>query len=241
MNKFRFEGFDLRPASATGHPQAPRLIEATTDGNATATAQAQALLGRVLRFRAMRIRRTLLLLIVCLAWSGCNRNMEPYVPGEEPKQPDLSRIFPVPAEERAAPVVAMPAAPGQASAARGIPPQPKQGANQGTIQGTIRVAPELADRIPEAATLFVIVRPGDAGPPLAVKRIELPNFPFEFSVGPEDRMVEARPFQGPLTLTARLDSDGNAGTRGPGDIQGRYPDPVDPGTKSLEFSLDELL
>jgi cytochrome c-type biogenesis protein CcmH len=157
--------------------------------------------------------------------------MEPYVPGEEPMQPDLSRIFPAPAEEREAPVAAMPATPGQA--ARGISPQP--------IQGTIEVAPELADRIPDGATLFVILRTGDTGPPTAAKKIESPSFPFEFSVGPADRMIQARPFQGPLRLTARLDTDGNAATRSPGDIQGRYPDPVDPGAKSLAITLDEVL
>jgi len=179
----------------------------------------------------MGFPRILLLVIACLGAAGCNRNMEPYVPGEEPKQPDLSRIFPEAAEEREAPVAIMPAAPGQA--ARGIPPQ--------SIQGTIEVAPELADRIPEGATLFVIVRAGETGPPTAVKKVESPSFPFQFSVGPEDRMIQAQPFQGPLRLTARLDTDGNAGTRSPGDIQGGYPDPVDPGAKSLEFSLDELL
>lgn len=185
----------------------------------------------VLRFAVMGLRRILLLAIACLACSGCNRNMEPYVPGEEPKQPDLSRIFPEAAEERDTPVMAMPAAPGQD--VRGIPPQP--------IQGTIEVASELANRIPEGATLFVILRTGEAGPPTAVKKIQAASFPFEFSVGPEDRMIQAQPFRGPFRLSARLDVDGNAGTRGPGDIQGRYPDPVDPGAKSLRFSLDEPL
>jgi len=179
----------------------------------------------------MWLRRILLLPIALLACSGCNRNMEPYVPGEEPKQPDLSRIFPAAAEERKAPVAAMPGASGQAP--RGVLPQP--------VQGTIEVAPELADRIPDGATLFVVVRTSDTGPPTAVKRFESPSFPFEFSVGPEDRMIEAMPFQAPLRLTARLDVDGNARTRGPGDIQGSYPDPVAPGDKSLELSLDELL
>jgi hypothetical protein len=175
-----------------------------------------------------------LLAVVLLAHSGCNRNMEPYVPGEEPKEPDLSRIFPAGAEVEQAPVTAMPAmpaAPGQAPAA--ITPQP--------IEGTIEVAAELADRIPDGATLFLIARMGDAGPPTAVVRIDSPSFPLEFSLGPEHRMIQTLPFRGPLQLTARLDADGNAGTRTPGDLQGSYPEPVDPGAKSLQLTLDEVL
>jgi hypothetical protein len=236
MNEFRFEGFDLRPPTSEGHPQLPQRVEATTDGNSAAMAGEPALPGHVLPSAAMRFRRILLLVVACLACGGCNRNMEPYVPGEEPKQPDLSRIFPDAAEKRAAPFAAMPAAPGQP--ATGIPPQSIQGK---PIQGTIEVAPELADRIPDGATLFVVVRASEVGPPTAVKRIESPSFPIEFSVGPEDRMIQTQPFQGPLQLTARLDTDGNARTRSPGDLQGRYPNPVDPGAKSLELSLDELL
>jgi hypothetical protein len=31
------------------------------------------------------------LLVTAMAWSiGCDRNMEPFVPGEEPREPDLS-------------------------------------------------------------------------------------------------------------------------------------------------------
>jgi hypothetical protein len=180
----------------------------------------------------MLSRLVALLTIALLAVIGCNRNMEPYVPGEEPKEPDLSKIFPSsPDEPRQAPMAAMPAAPGQASAEAPAPP----------IQGTIEIAAELADRIPDGATLFVVVRMGAAGPPTAVVRVPSPSFPFEFSVGPEHRMIQTMPFRGPLELTARLDSDGNAGTRTPGDLQGRYPDPVDPGARSLKLTLDEVL
>ena len=54
-------------------------------------------------------------------------------------------------------------------------------------------------------------------------------------------MIQTMPFRGPLKLTARLDSDGNAGTRTPGDLQGQYPESVDPGAKSLQLTLDEAL
>jgi len=194
----------------------------------------------------MLLRRLVLIALVLLAHSGCNRNMEPYVPGEQPKEPDLSRIFPAGAEVEEAPVTAMPAAPGEAPAptpARPTPAQraPAQPAPAQPIEGTIEIAPELADRVPSGATLFLVARTGAAGPPTAVVRVESPSFPYEFSLGPEHRMIKAMPFVGPLSLTARLDVDGNARTQTPGDLQGRYPDPVDPGAKSLRLTLDEAI
>jgi cytochrome c-type biogenesis protein CcmH len=121
----------------------------------------------------------------------------------------------------------------------GAPPAATQDAQP--IEGTIVVAPELAERVPAGATLFVIVRRGSGGPPTAVKRIEAPTFPLAFSIGPENRMIQTLPFEGPLQLTARLDTDGDAGTRLPGDLSGRLAGPVDPGAKALTLTLDEIL
>ena len=67
------------------------------------------------------------------------------------------------------------------------------------------------------------------------------RFPLEFSIGPEDRMIQAMPFVGPLRVTARLDADGNATTRNPGDLQGAAPDSVSPGASDIEVVLDEVL
>src|SRR5262245_4026339 len=71
--------------------------------------------GASLRCEPMRARSRIALLCAALALYGCDRNLEPYDPAEQPRQPDLSRIFPAGAEraERAEP--GLPAAP----AARG--------------------------------------------------------------------------------------------------------------------------
>ena len=49
---------------------------------------------------------TRLLIAVCLAaaLAGCDRNIEPFVEGEQPRQPDLSAIFPEGAERAATPM-----------------------------------------------------------------------------------------------------------------------------------------
>jgi hypothetical protein len=74
-----------------------------------------------------------------------------------------------------------------------------------------------------------------------VRRIPSPSFPLAFSIGPDDRMIASRPFVGPLNLTARLDGDGNATTRSPGDLQGAAAAPVDPGASGVVVVLDEAL
>jgi hypothetical protein len=102
------------------------------------------------------------------------------------------------------------------------------------------VAAELEDRVPQGAVLFLIARRGGAGPPLAVERIASPRFPVEFSLGPEDRMIQTLPFAGELQISARLDADGNAMSREPGDLEGRAPQPVSPGATGVSVVLDEV-
>jgi cytochrome c-type biogenesis protein CcmH len=122
-----------------------------------------------------------------------------------------------------------PAAPGEA-VAEGEP-----------VRGRVSIAPELAARAPAGAVLFIIARRSASGPPLAVKRIDSPRLPLEFEIGPNNRMIQTMPFLGPIQLTARLDGDGNATTRTPGDLQGAAKAPVDPGAEGVEIELGEAL
>ena len=74
-----------------------------------------------------------------------------------------------------------------------------------------------------------------------MQRIVDPRLPLEFSIGPEDRMIEQMPFAGPLTLSARLDADGNAMTRLAGDLQGQAPEAHEPGDEGVAIVIDEAL
>lgn len=171
-----------------------------------------------------------------LAWAlvvGCDRNMEPFVPDEKPRQPDLSKIFPAGAEQDRGAGQPAPSP----SGGRGAVPI----AGRAPIEGTVVLSEELADHVPANAVLFVIARKGAAGPPTAVKRVASPEFPLAFSIGPEDRMIQTIPFEGPLTVSVRIDADGNAMTREPGDLQGTLPSAVSPGARGLELVVDELL
>ena len=176
------------------------------------------------------------LLLVVLA---CDRKIEPFVPGEKPEAPDLSRIFPEGAE-KAAKQEAKPGMPAAPAEGRGAPPA-AGAASASPITGTISIKPELAGRVPPGAVLFLIARTNETGPPLAVKRIPDPKLPLDFSIGPDDRMIKALPFAGPIQLSARIDSDGNAMTKLPGDLTGAAPLPHQPGDSGVSVVIDQVL
>jgi hypothetical protein len=164
--------------------------------------------------------------VMWVALAGCDRNIEPYKPGEQPRQPDLARIFPTPEEaERPAGALARPAATRAAAGRAGA-----------AVRGTVHLAEAAAGR---NGVLFIIARPQGTvgGPPLAVLRIAEPSFPLDFEIGPDNVMVPSMKFEGALTLTARLDSDGNAMTRDPSDPSATAPDAVVPGTLGVELML----
>jgi len=184
------------------------------------------------------MQRSLVIAFVLAGWLGCDRNVEPFDPNEQPAAPDLSRIFPAGAEQEEAGPPSLPPTPG-----RGAPPLATEasGADGPPIRGTVSVADELAGRVPPGAVLFLIARRGGGGPPLAVERTPSPRFPLEFSLGPEDRMIQTLPFAGEVQITARLDADGNAMSRQPGDLEGRAPTAVSPGATGVAVVLDEVL
>ncbi|MGH8056438.1 MAG: hypothetical protein ACREOH_04280 [Candidatus Entotheonellia bacterium] len=75
---------------------------------------------------------------------------------------------------------------------------------------------------------------------LAVKRIPNPTFPMSFALGPEDRMLAGTPFEGEVTLLARLKRNGTAGPLAPGDFEGRPAAPsIQVGHQGVEIVLDK--
>jgi hypothetical protein len=177
--------------------------------------------------------RSSVLLFICVffigALSGCgDRKIEPFIPGEEPMQPDLSKIFPESAD----------VAPAGMTAGNGAAPEVDE--ERLNITGRVSVLSDLEEKTGEGV-LFIIARKEGMRPPLAVKRIENPSFPLTFSLGPADRMVKTVPFTGSLTLSVRLDGDGNVMSREPGDLQSMSTVDVDPGTQDVELVLDILL
>ncbi|MCS5636965.1 MAG: hypothetical protein NZ990_10640 [Myxococcota bacterium] len=163
---------------------------------------------------------------------GCDRNISPFVPGEEPREPDLSRIFPAPDSEPAMGVPARSPAGGQAAGAGNA----SAGRPGAAVRGNVSLADPATGR---RGTLFIIARSQGAvgGPPLAVLRIPSPSFPLAFEIGPDQVMMPGMRFEGPISLTARLDGDGDAMTRDEADPQTGAPVAVVPGTLGVELLL----
>lgn len=189
----------------------------------------------------MRLVLVTVALGLLLGAVSCDRKLEPYDPDEKPTPPDLSKIFPEGAER--ALEAESPGAPAMPTAPRGAPPagSDASAASGPPVRGTVEIAEELRGRVPRGGVLFVIARSEAGGPPLAVKRVVDPEFPFEFEIGPEDRMIQQMPFVGPLRLSARLDGDGNATTRSAGDLQGAAPGAVDPGASEVSIRIGEVI
>lgn len=180
-----------------------------------------------------------------LVLTGCDRNVEPFA-DDAVEEPDLSKIFPEAAggEAELPPVMPPPGAPvaGGLGAARGAGASASAAnAAAGVLRGVVRLAPGLEGRAPPGAVLFVIARNAAAGPPAAVLRLPQPRFPLRWEIGPAQRMIEGTPFAGPFALSARLDSDGNATTRGAEDLSGRAPGQHFPGDAGIEIVLGEAL
>lgn len=196
-----------------------------------------------------------LLVAASVVWTvACDRNTEDLVEGEKPRAPDLARIFP---ESDGGSPGGAPAMPGMQrgnvpparaeTPQRGAPAAQASGASVGTsgetISGTISVAPALAGSVASDAMLFVIARPFgvQAGPPMAVLRIPSPRFPVAFEIGPDNVMIPSMRFEGNIGISVRLDGDGNAMTRLPGDLSGATPAPLQPGASDVSIVLDQKL
>ena len=81
---------------------------------------------------------------------------------------------------------------------------------------TVELAPGRS--VPPGAVLFVFLRPGEAGPPVAVKRISAPRFPLRLALSADDAMMTGTELPTSGNLVARLSAGGTA-VRGPDDLE----------------------
>jgi hypothetical protein len=166
--------------------------------------------------------RLLPVLALCLGLAGCDRRLEPWVEADaEPPRAEKPVRIPGLAQPVPEP---LPTAAAAASAGAGE-----------TLRGTVRLA--AGATVPDGSVLFVIARSPGGGPPLAVKRLPPGPFPLAFEIGAADAMIAGRPFAGPISLSARIDSDGDPLTRGESDLAAAHAEALEPGASAVDLVL----
>ena len=116
-------------------------------------------------------------------------------------------------------------------------------ASGAVVSGTIRLADGLGERIGSNAVLFVIARPAPVGgPPLAVKRLDISDFPHSYTLTRGDAMIEIDWSEiDALYVSAKIDADGRVGGSKAGDMEGIYPqNPVVPGAVDVDILIDTV-
>lgn len=157
------------------------------------------------------------------------RLMEIVPPGEE--RNEITKVL-----------AEIPTSGGQTSRATPTATAASAPASAAQVSGKITLDPKLAAKLDPNAVLFIIARPagGAGGPPLAVKKIDRPSFPLNYSLSQQNVMMQGRPFTGKINITVRLDKDGNPVTRTLGDMSGDYKkNPVDVGTRNVDIVIDQ--
>jgi cytochrome c-type biogenesis protein CcmH len=173
------------------------------------------------------------------------REKQDFVGAREILEKLLNLVPPGDERNEIAKVIAeIPAGGGQKSQSRGQTTTTSTAATSSAqISGQISIDPKLKANLDPNAALFIIARPAGVagGPPLAVKKIDKPAFPLSYSLSQENVMMQGAAFTGKISITLRLDKDGNPATREAGDMTGEYKkNPVEVGAKNVDIVIDQV-
>lgn len=93
------------------------------------------------------------------------------------------------------------------------------------ISGSLTLDAKVKDKVKKGDVIYLVVRgPAEAGaaqgPVLAVKRLEAGEFPMPFQLDSRNAMVVGTTLKAPVVVGARVDKDGDAMSKNPGDVTG---------------------
>ncbi len=110
------------------------------------------------------------------------------------------------------------------------------------ISGTIQIDPALKDKSDEKDTIFLIAKPATGGPPVAVIKFLGNHYPYPYHLTMENLMTADSQLDVPLNLSVRVDKDGDAMTKQPGDLLGVYDkNPVPLQADTINITLTDIL
>ncbi len=109
------------------------------------------------------------------------------------------------------------------------------------LKGTITLGEAHKDSAPVGVLFIMAKMPpqgGMRGPPILVKKVNMPKFPYPFELTSNDVMMQGMPIPEKLLVQVRLDQDGDAISRTPGDLFGEAEGLVDKGATDVRVVLD---
>ena len=113
------------------------------------------------------------------------------------------------------------------------------------LKGKIVATAETKDKIKPGAILFLAVKPINPitgsviGGTMAVERIDVDALPVDFHLSGANAMMPGTSFDGDVVITARIDQDGEARSKQPGDVEGEVKAKIP--AENLELQLDTLV
>jgi cytochrome c-type biogenesis protein CcmH len=153
--------------------------------------------------------------------------------------PKINRNFSQKGGQAAHPPVGKFAAPSPPVAQMPLPAAAPPVEGGSSVSGTIKIAPALKGKELKIPVVFIIARGENPGPPVAVAKISNPRFPLPFTLSHRHVMMQGQRLQGKIRITVRLDSDGSAGPRQPGDLEGKTPGAVSVGESGILITVDK--
>ena len=109
------------------------------------------------------------------------------------------------------------------------------------VVGRLTVAPSVKAEVKPGDVIFLVARADDGparGQIVGVKRLVAGSFPMAFEMDGRDAMIPGMRLAGKVVLTARVDKDGDATTKNPGDVVGAAKAEVP--AKDVELVLDTV-
>ena len=111
------------------------------------------------------------------------------------------------------------------------------------VTGTLKLTDKTKAKVAAGDVIFLVARSynegGAPGQVLAVKRLTAGSWPLGFELSGSDVMIEGAALNGKVVVTARVDKDGDAMTKLPGDIEG-VSKPISVPAKDVEVLLDTV-
>ena len=112
------------------------------------------------------------------------------------------------------------------------------------VQGVLRLDDKVKAKVQKGDVIFLVARAADPsgqpGPVLAVKRLVAADWPMPFELDGRDAMMTGTKLEGKVIVSARVDKDGDAISKNPGDVTGASR-PLDVPASKVVVTLDTLL